>query len=101
MKNNVYVFGGILPTFSNLTAGERYDLSEKRWYNCSHTLPYPLSYASVIVDDDENIAIITGGKSKSCPVANIILFTEQDGFKVSNKFNLKSERFHHISIKIR
>ena len=100
MKNQVYVFGGMLQLHSNLTTCERYDLSEKRWYNCHYTLPYALSYASVVVDDDETVAIIIGGKKENCASDNVILFTEKDGFNICNKFKLKSERFHHISIKI-
>ena len=100
MKTNVYVFGGLFILHSNVTSCERYDLIERSWKNCLHTLPYRLSYASVIVSDDETFAVIIGGKKDDHASNQILIFTEQDGFKLSNKFILKTERFHHISIKL-
>ena len=98
MKTQVYVCGGMYQRHSNPTTCERYDLTEEQWQICSHALPYPLSYASVVVNDEETIAVITGGKKENHPSDDIIVFTEKDGFKHSNKFKLKAERFHHLSV---
>ena len=73
---------------------------KRTWKNCPHKLPYRLSYASVIVSDDETFAVIIGGKKDNNASSQIIIFTEQDGFQLSNKFLLKTDRFHHIAIKL-
>ena len=100
MNNSVYVVGGLVVHYEDPTYCERYDLIEHKWYDSPHFLPYPLCYASVVVSEDETFAVITGGKKETHPSNEIIIFTEEHGFRTSNKFLLRTKRFHHVSIKL-
>ena len=100
MKNHIYVLGGLVSQNSDSKTCERYNLTTNIWSRSIHSLPYPLCYAAVTVNDEETFAVITGGKKDALPSNQIIIFTENEGFKVSNQFLMERERFHHIAIKI-
>ena len=99
MKHNMYVAGGIDISDKTLSCCERFDLKKNKWFKCHHLLPYRLYDASVVVSADETFAVITGGYNGGRISDRIIIFTEQDGFKLM-AVNLLSERFGHISILI-
>ena len=60
--------------------------------------------ASVIVNDDETFAVITGGKKWDGPHEHssegIIIFTEDDGFQDFKTCKLQYSRVEHLSIKV-
>ena len=95
MKEYLYVTGGI----DEDTSCEKFNLYENRWVSCRHSLPYPLSYASVVVSQDETFAVITGGrKTRLDASCGIIIFTEVEGFKCLKSDFLRIPRFYHTSM---
>ena len=105
MMNSVYVTGGFSATDRPLLSCVYFDLVLMSWFTSSHSLPYHLSNASVVVASDELFAVITGGKKdpggpeEQCS-NEIIVFTENDGFKVLKNSNLLAKRSSHVSIMI-
>ena len=103
MQNSVYVTGGFSAMERPLKSCIYFDLTLMNWFTSSHSLPYYLSNASVVVDKEEKFAVITGGK-KHPGEANedysddIIIFTENDGFQVLKNSSLLSRRSSHVSV---
>lgn len=112
MKDSVYVAGGSayslkLGNSNFLSSCERFSLKENRWFDCQHSLPYPLSRASVSVGADESYAVITGGRSyrniddydDELMVNKIVIFTEEKGFQcLGGDSSLLFARADHVSI---
>lgn len=105
LQDNVYVIGGQNYHDRTLSSCERYNLKENKWYMSSHRLPYPLYRASVITDYNETFAIISGGCEQyginQKPFNKVIIFTEEDGFKIFPKFSMKQRRQKHVSLRIK
>ena len=103
MQNSVYVTGGFSAMERPLKSCIYFDLTLMNWFTSSHSLPYYLSNASVVVDKEEKFAVITGGK-KHPGEANedssddIIIFTENDGFQVLKNSILLCKRSSHVSV---
>ena len=111
MKDSVYVAGGSayslkLGNSNFLSSCERFSLKECRWFDCQHSLPYPLIRASVSVSADESFAVITGGMSyrniddydDESMLDKIVIFTEEKGFQCLGESSLLSARASHVSI---
>ena len=122
MGDYVYVMGGEtyvndpanfgLPVCTKLKCCEVYDLKKQRWFHCKYCLPFALSHASVVVEENEEFAVITGGLrdntnnkftwKKIGDLSDIvIMFTENMGFKVLDGFKLNKKRWMHVSIRLR
>ena len=106
MHGNIYVAGGSEGENAHqenvLSSCERYDLSEEKWFDCQHSLPYPLWRASVVVCADESFALITGGLSETEQLRSdgIIIFTEGQGFRYLNNSLLRISRVQHTSVQL-
>jgi N-acetylneuraminic acid mutarotase len=102
LGHNIYVAGGQgLNTQEVLSCCEVYNLHNKKWVKSSHKLPYSLYDASVVVDPEETFALITGNFALTSGASNnVIIFTEQHGFRIFDTFSLKISRFGHMSTTI-
>ena len=109
LGDGLYIAGGFEQQgndFAELLSCERYDINEKRWLDCPHTLPHPLVCASVVVSNDETFAVIIGGYYRHDFGAHhessqIITFTETDGFQLLEENILSWPRSScHTSIRI-
>lgn len=107
--NDPTVFG---PVCTKLKCCEVYDLKKHRWSQSKYCLPFPLSHASVVVEENEEFAVITGGLKdntrdkftwrKIGDLSDIvIIFTQNTGFKVLDEFKLNTKRWTHVSIRLR
>ena len=121
MKANLYVAGGSIEVLhyeetdygqqdtimreTTLSCCDRFNLSENKWFSCQHSLPFPLQNASVVVSADETFAVITGGVEihanvnsfyvrKRSTFDSILVFTEQEGFKLLPTCLLNKRRYH-------
>ena len=95
--------GGEDDDYNILSSCERYDLKEGLWFDCKHTLPYPMCGASVVVSACDTYAVITGGLTKKRGLGGleynaVLIFTESEGFQYVSK--LQRDRFQHTSIRI-
>ena len=103
MGTCVYITGGFSSTDRPLVSCVYFDLVLKSWFTFKYSLPYHLCGSSVVVSKDERFAIITGGKKdhgepqETCS-DEIILFTEDDGFRVLRNSSLMRKRSSHVSI---
>ena len=104
LGQNVYVAGGQglnVHDIKVLSCCEVYNMESRKWVKSPHKLPYPLYGASVVVDPGETFALITGNFSAVTGASNrVIIFTEESGFVVYDKFSLKIPRFGHVSTRI-
>ena len=110
MKGNVYVAGGNGADLKLLSSCERYDIKENKWFNSEHSLPYPISGASVSVSADERFSVITGGASQRSggeqenvsfsSEDGILFFTEKNGFYSLSNSNLQYKREGHVSLRL-
>lgn len=110
MKDNVYVAGGNGADLKLLSSCERYDIKENKWFDSQHSLPYPISGASVSVSADERFSVITGGASQRsggeqenvsfCSEDGILFFTEKHGFYSLPNTHLQYKREGHVSLRI-
>ena len=121
MGNYVYVVGGETyihdpevfgPVCTKLKCCEVYDLKKHRWFQSKYCLPFPLSHASVVVEEKEEFAVITGGlkdntkdkftwRKKGDLSDIVIIFTENTGFQILDGFKLNKKRWMHVSIRLR
>ena len=107
MKDHVYVAGGLLTSTieesRKTTSCEKYNFTKNKWSSCEHSLPYPLTDASVVVSWDESFAVITGGmrerNKKHKPTDGIIIFEEEKGFILLDDKMLR-KRSNHVSVPI-
>ena len=107
MQTSVYVMGGFNSLDKPLSSCVYYDLVLNSWFTSKHSLPHPLCNSSVVVSKDETFAVITGGQKQTEDLLTeeicskeIIIFTEEDGFRVLKNSTLITERSSHISILI-
>ena len=72
---------------------------KKTWSLSPHSLPYPLAKASVVVDYEENFALIIGGMHMpDCYASSkIIVFTEDKGFAVFKKYSMCGGKYGHVA----
>ena len=103
MQRSVYVTGGFDGNEHPLVSCVYFDLALNAWYTFKYSLPFPLCNASVVVSADERFAIITGGKvdpddSEEDSINSIILFTEDEGFRILQNSSLINKRSSHVSI---
>ena len=107
MKDHVYVAGGLLTSTieegRKTTSCEKYNFRQNKWSSCEHSLPYPLTDASVVVNCDESFAVITGGmrerSKKHKPTDGIIIFEEEKGFILIDDKMLR-KRSNHVSVPV-
>ena len=103
MGTCVYITGGFSATNRPLVSCVYFDLVLKNWFTYKYILPYHLCESSVVVSKDERYAIIIGGKKDSegpeerCS-DELILFTEDDGFRELRNSSLMRKRSSHVSI---
>ena len=115
---NIYIAGGeaycqpdstSMARCTKLSTCLMFCTKERSWKPCIHTLPHPLSHASVFVSPDETFALITGGLKGDTdylfnwekigqPSDGIILFTKEKGFVIFDEAKLTTKRFSHVSI---
>ena len=115
MKRNILVAGGVQNSIASgvkyLLSCERYDPNAHEWNTSTHQLPFPVTNASVLVDEEENFALITGGYHRSISHGhfqmqprnknnNVIIYTEKDGFVIFNNCPLEKLNKPHIAVRI-
>ena len=99
IRDSIFVAGGFGDTY--LSCCEKYDLKQNEWRQTQHYLPYPLFNASVVVDTEQNLAVITGGFTNQREASDkVIIFNEERGFVLLNEFSLRQRRFGHVSLLI-
>ena len=99
LKNYLYVAGGAEYGVKDILCCEMYDIDKRFWSISKHSLPYHLYKASVIVDNEENFALIIGGLKRTAEASSkVILFTEENGFAEVENFNLYRKRYGHVSL---
>ena len=100
INGGIYVAGGMKLNGDRYTSCERYDMNTKEWHMCEHLLPDTLNIdnACVVVNDEEDSVIITGGTVSS----EIVIFSEKGGFSIIDKgyFSTKIPFYNkrHVSI---
>ena len=96
MRDHVYLAGGLIGL-----SFDKYNLKQRQWVTCKHSLEYPLDYASVVVTPDEKCAIFTGAqkhlKKKCKPGNRILIFEEDAGFTLLEDKMLRT-RSNHVSM---
>ena len=111
MGENLYVAGGNGADLKLLSSCERYSIKEDKWFTSEHSLPYPLSGASVSVSADEKFSIIAGGASQRLKGEQdsdysfssedaVLFFTEKRGFYPISHCKLNYKREGHVSIRV-
>ena len=99
MGNSIYVAGGIGTGDTTSSSCEKYSIVDNKWEVISHSLPYPLNGASVVVGKDELYALVIGGRINNKIVSNkVIIFTKEKGFFELCPFGLKTTRHGHVSL---